>query len=172
MKIYKKGYDSPIGSLTIFFYRKRVCGLVLEESSFLNQIKKLQGEIEIYQKRGGEEVVGELDKYFKKTKTVFRNTETCFLTGSKFERMVWETTRKIEYGEVKTYKWVAERIGKPKAYRAVGNALNKNPILIIIPCHRVIKSNGEVGGFGSGIEIKKELLKLEGVRIKEGRVLF
>jgi methylated-DNA-[protein]-cysteine S-methyltransferase len=74
---------------------------------------------------------------------------------------VWEITRLIPYGETRSYAWVAEQIGQPRAVRAVGQALGKNPLPIIIPCHRVITSNGKLGGFGGGLEMKKRLLSLE-----------
>lgn len=79
-----------------------------------------------------------------------------------FQRKVWEITRIIPYGETRSYTWVAEQIGQPRAMRAVGQALGKNPLPIIIPCHRVIASNGELGGFGGGVEMKRRLLSLEG----------
>ena len=78
-----------------------------------------------------------------------------------FQRQVWEITRLIPYGETRSYAWVAEQIGQPRAVRAVGQALGKNPLPIIIPCHRVIASNGKLGGFSDGLEMKKRLLALE-----------
>jgi methylated-DNA-[protein]-cysteine S-methyltransferase len=78
-----------------------------------------------------------------------------------FQREVWETTRLIPYGETKSYTWVAEQIKKPKAVRAVGQALGKNPLPVIIPCHRVLASNGGLGGFSGGLEMKRFLLHLE-----------
>ena len=78
-----------------------------------------------------------------------------------FQRQVWEITRLISYGETRSYAWVAEQIGQPRAVRAVGQALGKNPLPIIIPCHRVIASQGKLGGFSGGVEMKKHLLSLE-----------
>ena len=83
-----------------------------------------------------------------------------------FQKKVYEATRKIPYGEVRTYGWIAKKIGKPKAPRAVGQALNRNPVPLIIPCHRVIAGNGDLRGFGSGIGWKKRLLQLEGLKVK------
>ena len=77
-----------------------------------------------------------------------------------FEKSVLKETEKIKFGKTATYKEIAERIKRPKAYRAVGNALGKNPLPVIIPCHRIVSSTG-LGGFTGGIEIKKFLLKLE-----------
>jgi O-6-methylguanine DNA methyltransferase len=78
-----------------------------------------------------------------------------------FENKVYAAVSKIPCGEVRSYKWVAARIGNPKAYRAVGNALNKNPYIGIVPCHRVIKSDGSIGGFARGVAKKRKLLKSE-----------
>lgn len=93
----------------------------------------------------------------------FNDVKIKYLYGTVFERKVWDTVREIPYGEIRTYKWIAERLGDRYLSRAVGNALGKNPILIIIPCHRVIKSDGGLGGFSSvgGLPLKRYLLRLE-----------
>lgn len=78
-----------------------------------------------------------------------------------FQREVWEITRRIPYGETRSYGWVAEQTGKPEALRAVGQALRKNPLPIIIPCHRVVATSGRPGGFSGGAEMKQRLLSLE-----------
>jgi methylated-DNA-[protein]-cysteine S-methyltransferase len=84
------------------------------------------------------------------------------LSGSTgFQRSVWRATKSIPYGETRSYGWIAGQIGRPKAPRAVGQALKRNPIPVIIPCHRVIGSDGKLGGFGDGLEMKKYLLRLE-----------
>lgn len=80
-----------------------------------------------------------------------------------FQREVWGATRLIPYGETRSYQWVAGQIKKPKALRAVGQALGRNPLPIIVPCHRVLASNGQLGGFTGGIEMKRQLLQLEGM---------
>jgi len=78
-----------------------------------------------------------------------------------FQRAVWQTARKIPYGQTRRYAWIAQRTGKPGAARAVGQALRRNPLPIIVPCHRVIYSNGSLGGFAGGLALKKDLLILE-----------
>lgn len=83
------------------------------------------------------------------------------LKGTDFQLKVWETLCKIPYGETRSYKQIAENIGNPKAVRAVGMANNKNPIALIVPCHRVIGSNGKLVGYAGGLEIKEILLELE-----------
>ncbi|HWR57608.1 MAG TPA: methylated-DNA--[protein]-cysteine S-methyltransferase [Thermodesulfovibrionales bacterium] len=86
---------------------------------------------------------------------------TVFFEGTDFEQKVWLTLREIPYGETRTYKWLAERIENPKAVRAVGRALSRNPIPIVLPCHRIIESDGSIGGYSSGVEIKRRLLDME-----------
>jgi methylated-DNA-[protein]-cysteine S-methyltransferase len=81
--------------------------------------------------------------------------------GTDFQKSVWKALCEIPYGETRTYKDVAASIGKPKACRAVGLANNRNPIAIIVPCHRVIGSNGKLVGYASGVDVKKFLLELE-----------
>ncbi|MNI75356.1 Methylated-DNA--protein-cysteine methyltransferase [compost metagenome] len=83
------------------------------------------------------------------------------LQGSEFQRKVWNALLTIPYVETASYKDIAEMIGQPKAVRAVGGANNKNPIPIIVPCHRVIGSNGSLVGYGGGLSIKESLLSLE-----------
>lgn len=84
--------------------------------------------------------------------------------GTAFQLAVWNTVREIPYGETHSYSEIAERIQKPNAVRAVGTAVGANPLLITIPCHRVIGKNGKLTGFRGGLAMKKELLKLEALR--------
>ena len=81
--------------------------------------------------------------------------------GTEFQQQVWKALCDIPHGETRSYKQIAETIGNPKAVRAVGMANNRNPLLIVIPCHRVIGANGKLVGYGAGIEKKEFLLKLE-----------
>ena len=88
-----------------------------------------------------------------------------------FQKAVWEATRQVPKGRVTTYATIAKLIGRPKAVRAVGNALNKNPYAPKVPCHRVIKSDGGLGGFASGLNKKKRMLEREGVKIKNNKII-
>jgi methylated-DNA-[protein]-cysteine S-methyltransferase len=87
--------------------------------------------------------------------------ELDFNGATSFQRSVWRAVAKISYGETQSYGWVAARIGKPGASRAVGQALHRNPLPLIVPCHRVVGSDGKLVGFGGGIDVKKALLELE-----------
>jgi len=83
-------------------------------------------------------------------------------TGTPFQRKVWRALLKIPRGETRSYAWVARQIGQPNAVRAVANACGANPAPILVPCHRVIASDGSLGGYGGGLAMKRRLLKLEG----------
>jgi methylated-DNA-[protein]-cysteine S-methyltransferase len=82
--------------------------------------------------------------------------------GTPFQRRVWRTILRIPYGRVRSYRWVAERVGGAQYARAVGHALGANPVPIIVPCHRVVTSDGSLGGFSGGLPVKRKLLQLEG----------
>ena len=106
------------------------------------------------------EVIRQLQAYFRGELKEF--DLPLALEGTKFQLRVWNTLRSIPYGETISYLQLAERIGNPKAVRAVGLANGSNPIPIIIPCHRVIGSDGSLTGYGGGLERKELLLQLEG----------
>lgn len=101
----------------------------------------------------------QLDEYFQGKRTIF--SLPFKLTGTPFQLAVWKELQNIPYGQTTSYKEIAQKINKPKAYRAVGMANNKNPLPIIIPCHRVIGSNGKLIGYAGGLNLKNYLLELE-----------
>lgn len=103
----------------------------------------------------------DLANYWRGKRVDFSKYSLELASYPPFSKKVWAQTRLIPYGEVRSYKWVAERIGS-KGFQAVGKALGNNPFPIIVPCHRVIKEDGELGGFSSGLGIKRKLLKIEG----------
>ena len=90
------------------------------------------------------------------------------LMGTEFQKKVWNELRNIPYGQTKTYKDIAFAIKNEKACRAIGNANNKNPLPIIIPCHRVIGSNGKLVGYSGGLDIKEKLLNIEKIEVNKG----
>jgi len=115
------------------------------------------------------EASGQIDEYLKGDRKDF--DLPLSINGTPFQMMVWEALKTIPYGETRSYKDIAVQIGKAKACRAVGMANNRNPIAIIIPCHRVIGSKGELVGYGGGLDIKKQLLSLEGKKIMGEKVI-
>ncbi len=102
----------------------------------------------------------ELKEYFAGARREF--SLPLDLRGTDFQRQVWQALREIPYGETRTYGDIAARTGNPHACRAVGMANHKNPLLIVIPCHRVIGASGALTGFGAGMDVKEKLLRLEG----------
>lgn len=107
-----------------------------------------------------DDFINQLIEYYLKKREIF--TISLDMEGySSFEKDVWECVMKIPYGERRTYGWIANEIGKKRAARAVGNALGKNPFPPIVPCHRVVHSDGSLGGFSGGLDLKRALLELE-----------
>ena len=107
-----------------------------------------------------EGVIERLKAYFNGHKVRFSD-ELDLSEATFFQSEVWEITRLIPYGEIRSYGWVAGQIGKTGSGRAVGQALSRNPLPVIIPCHRVVASDGKLGGYSGGLEAKKYLLHLE-----------
>lgn len=151
---------SPIGQLYIVFVGDALAGITItkEDPDTHEDIISIKGRIK--KDKLPESFRQQLTNYFNGRLKRF-DQEIILLSGTDFERSVWLTLREIPYGETRTYKWLAERIGRPTSIRAVGKALSKNPIPIVLPCHRVIESDGSIGGYSSGIERKRRLLNLE-----------
>ena len=147
--------DSPLGSLLLAGR-----GAVLERLEFpsSNQAKAPETEWEAADAPFSQALL-QLGEYFKGQRRTF--DLPLALQGTAFQRRVLEALQAIPYGETRSYKDIAAAIGQPKAVRAVGAANARNPIPIIIPCHRVIGSDGSLTGFGGGLEVKQTLLRLE-----------
>jgi O-6-methylguanine DNA methyltransferase len=105
----------------------------------------------------------QVKEYLRGEREVFE-VEIPELEGTSFQRAVWRAMLEIPYGQTRSYGQLAAEVGRPRAYRAVANACGKNPLPIIIPCHRVVASKG-LGGFSLGIDLKKRLLAIEGVKL-------
>ncbi|MEK6985732.1 MAG: methylated-DNA--[protein]-cysteine S-methyltransferase [Candidatus Thermoplasmatota archaeon] len=105
----------------------------------------------------------ELEEYAAGRRTDF--TVKTKAKGTEFQRRVWKELAAIPYGEVRSYGEVAEAVGSPGASRAVGQANHRNPVAPFIPCHRVVTSDGKLGGYGGGVELKQKMLALEGVSL-------
>lgn len=108
-----------------------------------------------------EDLAARFRAYFSGRKVEFPD-ELDLSAATPFQREVWQAARRIPCGQTRSYAWVAGQVGKPEAARAVGQALGRNPLPIIVPCHRVLAADGGLGGFSGGIETKKFLLLLEG----------
>jgi len=113
-----------------------------------------------FEESAAEELKEQLRRYYAGEPVTF--AAKLDLEGyTPFERKVWAATSRIPYGQTRPYSWVAEEVGSPRAYRAVGAALAKNPIPIVIPCHRVLRKDGSLGGYGGGLDMKRTLLEME-----------
>src|SRR5215468_862280 len=151
--------DSPIGPLTLIAEGGRLAGVHMEITRYEPDAEDLGGAVE----RASEPVLAaaadQLDAYFSGELTSF--DLPLALHGTGFQRSVWAGLQAIPYGETISYRELATRIGKPSASRAVGLANGRNPVSIVVPCHRVIGADGSLTGYGGGMERKRFLLALE-----------
>ncbi len=160
--MYINIYKSPIGFLEIATNEERLCyiNFVEDEKDYTKQYNETKNQplyeesIRVYNK-----VINQLEEYFNGKRKEF--DIDLVLEGTEFQNKVWNELNNIPYGEVRSYKDIAEAINSPKGYRAVGNANNKNKIPIIIPCHRVVGSNGKLVGYAGGMWRKEWLLNHE-----------
>lgn len=144
--------DSPVGPLTLVLSRN---GLVALE--FASRLTRAPG---MNSPEALSPYVKELEEYFAGTRRSFGFP--LDLGGTDFQLACWRALLEIPYGETRTYADIARTVGKPKGFRAVGMANNRNPIAIVVPCHRVIASDGTLCGYGGGLDVKRRLLQLEG----------
>jgi len=140
-------FESPLGPVYMIFTGGALTGISFKKP----HLKK---------GKAPEKFIRELEDYFEGRLRRFTQ-KTAFPEGTDFEKAVWAAIGEVPYGETRTYKWLAERVGSPGGARAVGQALSKNPIPIVVPCHRVIESTGDIGGYSSGVDIKRRLLEME-----------
>lgn len=162
-KIFYSELDSPIGTIWAARSKKGLVRLNLpcSEGKFLNDLNSHVEVEPIYKPSQLDDLNIWLRNYFKGNNSRYR--KTLYLIGTEFQKKVWKAILEIPYGKLTSYGLLANSINTPKASRAVGNAVGQNPISILIPCHRVIRSNGNLGGFGGGLERKRYLLNLEGI---------
>jgi methylated-DNA-[protein]-cysteine S-methyltransferase len=132
----------------------------LPQSSKENTVAELEIEDAKQNRRFFHDLIQRFKHYFAGRQVEFPD-KLDISQATPFQRAVWRAARKIPYGETRRYGWVAQHIGNPNAARAVGQALGRNPLPVIVPCHRVIYSNGGLGGFTGGLALKKRLLALE-----------
>jgi methylated-DNA-[protein]-cysteine S-methyltransferase len=153
--VYYTTFDSPVGPLLLAGDSNALMRVSFESSkhSAVPQTGWKQNRAAFA------EVIRQLQAYFRGELRVF--DVPLAMEGTEFQLRVWNALRAIPYGETISYAQLAERIGNPKAVRAVGLANGSNPIPIIVPCHRVIGSDGSLTGFGGGLSTKKKLLELE-----------
>ena len=155
--------DSPVGELLLAVTPRGLAYIGFEEEERDELLARLARELSpriLEHPAATDEVRRQLDEYFEGQRVRFEvKLDRRLIRG--IARDVLATTAKVPFGRTTTYGAVAQRIGRPRASRAVGNALGSNPIPIVIPCHRVLRAGGEVGGYAGGPERKRSLLRLE-----------
>lgn len=144
----KRTEKFPIGWITVTAVNGVVISVAIDEKKYFDA------------DAAAENALQQLHEYFNGTRKKF-DFPVSYPIGTPFQREVWNALQTIPYGETVSYQDLAVYIGRPNASRAVGSAIGKNPLLLVNPCHRVIASNGTIGGFAYGTDTKIQLLQLE-----------
>lgn len=155
--LFYSRHQSPVGPLIIGVSSKSLVLLEFERGPFPPAKSKVEWELSGDATR---EYVRQLKEYFAGQRREF--SFRLDLRGTPFQVRCWQALVDIPYGETRTYADMARAVGCPQGYRAVGLANNRNPIAIVVPCHRVIASDGTLCGYGGGLDVKRKLLELEG----------
>ena len=167
MRVFYEWIDAPFGKVFLAKTERGLCRVSFrrQEADLVDDLEKR----ELLPEKGSGQLDPErrqFDEYFAGKRRHFE-LPVDVRWGTPFQRKVLEAANQIPFGRCECYTDVAERIGHPKAQRAVGNALGKNPVAIVIPCHRVVASGGRLGGYTGGLDIKKTLMNIEGIQVEE-----
>ena len=156
-------HDSPVGTLFVAVTDRGVCEIHYDAdpAAEAERLARLFGTRVLHSPRPTDDARRQLDEYFAGTRREF-DVEIDLRTTREFGRTVLEQLARVPYGELTTYGTLAGRAGKPRAARAVGTIMNRNPIPIVLPCHRVVGSSGSLVGYAGGLDRKRLLLELEG----------
>lgn len=172
--IFYQYYPSPVGNLLLIANEQGLCGIEFESEQQTNltanwqQATPASGQVfEIFCKT--KEI---LDRYFQGEKIEFQQLDFLVPQGTEFQKSVWKLLLEIPYGKTTSYGEIAQQLGKPNAMRAVGGAVGRNPISILIPCHRVLGKLQALTGFGGGLPAKRYLLQLEKIAFKDKGIEF
>ena len=163
-KVYYTHLSSPWGPLFLAGTEKGICSCLFLQgkdiSSLIYQLREKPDHVVQEDALALAPAIEVLNQYFsRETKNL---SHALDLQGTPFQIMVWSALRQIPLGKVATYGEIAARVGRPLAARAVGQACGSNPVVLFVPCHRVVAAKGGLGGFGSGLDIKQALLRHEG----------
>ncbi len=150
-------YKSPAGYLYCYFQRGVVSSIDIKLRG-----RASKGVLTPEQKQ----LCDEFDDYFSSKGGLFKQPAS-FSRGTPFQHQVWQMLLTIPFGETRSYQWLAEAVGRPAAARAVGRAVGKNPLALVVPCHRIVAADGSIGGYSCGITIKQWLLRHEKARVEE-----
>jgi O-6-methylguanine DNA methyltransferase len=161
--LYYSRLEAAVGPLYVGVSERGLVLLDLHGGEFLRRKQSGSAKSKVQWMESEEKTasyVRELKEYF-----AGRRKEFSFpldLRGTEFQKRCWRALLKIPYGKTSSYADIAREVGSPKSFRAVGQANHQNPIAIVVPCHRVITSDGKLGGYGGGLAMKEKLLRLEG----------
>jgi methylated-DNA-[protein]-cysteine S-methyltransferase len=153
--------ETPIGELLLATTERGLCSIEFRPD--LDELARQFGRRVLRVRGKLDPVRRQLDEYFERRRESFELELDLHATG--FPRQVLEELAHVPYGTVSTYGELARKVGHPKAARAVGGVMNRNPIPIVLPCHRIVGSNGSLTGYGGGLHVKEALLRLEGARL-------
>ena len=161
--------DGPFGPVYLARTQRGVCRVSFRrtEDDFMRELERR----ELFPERAASQLtreMRELEDYFSGRSKRFQvPIDLRWVTP--FQKKVLDATTRVPFGEVVSYSDIARRIGKPEARRAVGGALGRNPVAIVIPCHRVVAADGSIGGYTGGLDIKREIMRIDGISLEEER---
>jgi len=159
LTLYYSRMNSPIGSLVVGVSDEGLAIIEFDQGEFpKGRLAQSAHWVESNDRTAV--AVRELKEYFEGKRQDF--TVPLDLRGTEFQKKCWRALLKIPYGKTRSYAQIAKTVGCPKGFRAVGMANHDNPVPIIVPCHRVLASDGTLGGYGGGLDVKRKLLELEG----------
>ncbi|MFQ6003392.1 MAG: methylated-DNA--[protein]-cysteine S-methyltransferase [Candidatus Zixiibacteriota bacterium] len=167
MKLYYTTFKSPIGEILTTRTGRGLNFIAFPKNKwqrFLSALKKDENIILIKDNKKFSNLRNDMKAYFSGKEVQFKE-KFDLKGGTDFQKKVWKAMQKIPFGQTRSYGWLAKKVGGKNKARAVGTACGSNPIPILIPCHRVIREDGGLGGYGGGLNIKKKLLKIEGANI-------
>jgi methylated-DNA-[protein]-cysteine S-methyltransferase len=156
--------ESPVGDLLVAVTERGLCRIAYRPDEALDELAADFGARVLRIPRQTDRVRRELDEYFEGRRREF-DLETDLSPVPAFHRQVLHELARVPFGQVTTYGALAAKVGKPTAARAIGGAMNRNPIPIVLPCHRVIGADGRLVGYAGGLDRKEQLLRLEGVTL-------
>ncbi|MGR3295469.1 MAG: methylated-DNA--[protein]-cysteine S-methyltransferase [Candidatus Bathyanammoxibius sp.] len=164
-------FQTDLGWIAIAVSAKGLTAVTLPQSSPERAVEQLGETAASAERADGrfEDLADRFRDYYRGGRQTFPD-DVDLSRGTPFQQAVWLTARSIPYGETRSYGWIASAIGRPRAARAVGQAMGSNPLAIVVPCHRVVAGDGGLGGFGGGLEMKRRLLEIEGRLNLEGGV--
>lgn len=159
LTLYYSRMESPIGGLVIGVSDDGLAIIEFDQGEFPKG-RLAQSAEWVESRERSAPAIRELQEYFDGERREF--TVPLDLRGTEFQKKCWQALLKIPYGKVRTYAQIAKSVGCPQGFRAVGMANHDNPVPIVVPCHRVLASDGTLGGYGGGLDVKRKLLELEG----------